>query len=174
MSVVLFGFAPWLELHLPAGTVIRDEDGAIVRQVTITPVPLDRTPFPLPAEATFRMYFTIQPGGAYVGTPGPLRGGWLVYPNLRHSRVGKRVQFFNYDPDDKGWYVYGMGTVTASQVIPDARVRLYAFTGASFNDGNTPPPAGPPPGDCCGNDGDPVNLTTGIFTHEMTDLSCPT
>jgi hypothetical protein len=53
-----------LELHLPAGTVIRDEDGEVVRTVSITPVPLDRTPFPLPPEATFTQFFTIQPGGA--------------------------------------------------------------------------------------------------------------
>ena len=164
---------PGLELHLPAGTIIRDEDGEIVRTLTISPVPLDRTPFPLPPEATFTMYFTIQPGGAYVHTPGPIKGGWLVYPNLRHSRTGKRVQFFNYDPDDKGWYVYGMGTVTPTQVLPDPKVRLYAFTGASFNDGNTPPDAGPKPGDCCSNDGDPVNLATGIFTYSMTDLVVP-
>ena len=51
------------------------------------------------------------------------------YPNLRHSRTGKRVQFFNYDPDDKGWYVYGMGTITATQVLPDPELRLYAFYG---------------------------------------------
>ena len=172
-TVVATPVIPGLELHLPAGTIIRDEDGEIVRTLTITPVPLDRTPFPLPPEATFTMYFTIQPGGAYVHTPGPIRGAWLVYPNLRHSRTGKRVQFFNYDPDDKGWYVYGMGTVTPTQVTPDPKVRLYAFTGASFNDGNTPPDAGPKPGDCCSNDGDPVNLATGIFTYSMTDLVVP-
>ncbi len=172
-TVVSTPLIPGLELHLPAGTVIRGEDGQVVRTLTITPVPLDRTPFPLPQDATFTMYFTIQPGGAYVHTPGPIKGGWLVYPNLRHSRTGKRVQFFNYDPDDKGWYVYGMGTITATQVLPDPKVRLYAFTGASFNDGNTPPDAGPKPGDCCSNDGDPVNLATGIFTYSMTDLVVP-
>ena len=161
---------PGLELHLPAGTVIRDEEGQVARTVSITPVPLDRTPFPLPEDATFSMFFTIQPGGAYLHTPGPIKGGWLVYPRIGQSPPGKRVQFFDYDPDDKGWYWYGMGTVTATQVVPDAKTRVYAFTGASFNDGTAPPPAGPPPGDSCANCGDPVDLTTGIFTYEMTDL----
>jgi hypothetical protein len=168
-TVITTPLIPGLELHLPAGTVIRDEDHQIVRTINITPIPLDRTPFPLPEDATFTMFFTIQPGGAYLYTPGRV-GGWLVYPRMGQSPVGKRVRFFNYDPDDRGWHAYGMGTVRETAVVPDARTRLYGFTGASFNDGNEPPPAGPPPGDCCGNDGDPVNLTTGIFTYEMTDL----
>jgi YD repeat-containing protein len=161
---------PGLELHLPAGTVIRDEEGQVARTISITPVPLDRTPFPLPDDATFSMFFTIQPGGAYLHTPGPIKGGWLVYPRIGKSPVGKRVRFFDYDPDDQGWHSYGMGTVTATQVVPDAKTRIYAFNGASFNDGTEPPPPGPPRGDSCSNCGDPVNLTTGIFTYEMTDL----
>jgi YD repeat-containing protein len=169
-TVISTPLIPGLELHLPAGTVITDEDHQIARTISITPIPLDRTPFPLPDNATFSMFFTIQPGGAYLSTPGPIKGGWLVYPNIRHSKVGSRVQFFNYDPDDKGWYPYGMGTMTATSVVPDAKTRIYGFTGASFNDGTPTPSAGPPPGDCCGKDGDPVNLTTGIFTYEMTDL----
>jgi hypothetical protein len=95
---------PGLELHLPAGTVITDEEHHVTHTVSITAIPLDRTPFPMPENATFSMFFTIQPGGAYLSTPGPVKGGWLVYPNVRHSRVGSRVQFFNYDPDDRGWY----------------------------------------------------------------------
>jgi hypothetical protein len=79
---------PGLELRLPAGTVIRGEDHEVVTAVSLTPIPLDRTPFPLPQNATFSMFFTIQPGGAYLSTPGPIRGGWLVYPNVNHSRSG--------------------------------------------------------------------------------------
>jgi RHS repeat-associated protein len=63
-----------------------------------------------------------------------------------------------------------MGTVKGNQVFPDARTRLYRFTGASFNDGQTPPPAGPTPGDDCGKCADPVSLATGIFTFDATDL----
>src|SRR5262249_27184558 len=40
---------PGLELHIPANTTITDRNGKIVRQVTITPIPLDKPPFPLPA-----------------------------------------------------------------------------------------------------------------------------
>jgi RHS repeat-associated protein len=172
-TVVTSPLVPGLELHLPAGTVIKDKEHNVARRVSITAIPLDRTPFPMPDNATFSMFFTIQPGGAYLSTPGPIRGGWLVYPNVRGSRDGSRVQFFNYDPKDKGWYPYGMGTIAGAKVMPDARTRLYGFTGASFNDGTPAPPAGPPPGDCCGDGGDPVNLTTGIFTHDTTDLVVP-
>src|SRR5260221_4079381 len=174
-TVIATPVMPRLELHLPAGTVIQDEEHQVARTVSLTAIPLDRTPFPLPDNATFSMFFTIQPGGAYLSTPGPITGGWLVYPNIRHSRAASRVQFFNYDPDDRGWYPYGMGTITATSVLPDARTRIYGFTGASFNDGTPTPPKGAPPGDCrsCAAAGDPVNLTTGIFTYDMTDLVVP-
>ncbi len=81
----------------------------------------------------------------------------------------------DYDPPLKGWYVCGLGTVTPDerQVVPDLRTRLYAFTGAMINSGASPPADGPPPGDCCGNDGDPVNLATGLFTFEQTDVVLP-
>jgi hypothetical protein len=57
---------PGLELHLPRGTVITGEDGQVVRDVSITPIPVDRPPFPLPTGVDVPLYFTIQPGGAYV------------------------------------------------------------------------------------------------------------
>ena len=69
-TVVSTPTMPGLELHLPPGTVIRGEDGSVVRRVTMTPIPMDRTPFPLPADAPFTMFFTIQPGGGYISTPG--------------------------------------------------------------------------------------------------------
>src|SRR5208337_585515 len=55
---------PGLELHIPAGTTITDINGKVVRTISITPIPLDRTPFPLPAGVQVPIYFTIQPGGA--------------------------------------------------------------------------------------------------------------
>jgi RHS repeat-associated protein len=57
--------------------------------------------------------------------------------------------------------------------MPDPKTRFYQFTGAMFNAGPSPPPAAPPPGDCCNKDGDPVSLSTGLFTLEATDLSLP-
>jgi hypothetical protein len=46
-TVVTRPTMPGLELHLPAGTVITNKDKKIVRTLTLTPIPLDRTPFPM-------------------------------------------------------------------------------------------------------------------------------
>jgi RHS repeat-associated protein len=158
---------PGLELRIQPGTVIKDEDGKPITKVSISPVPVDRPPFPLPLGVTVPLYFTIQPGGAYLSKPAE-----LVYPNYTHLPAGQRVPFWNYDPDKKGWFIYGHGTVTkdAKQVIPDADTRIYAFTGAMISGGPNPPDKGPK-GKKRG--GDPVDLGTGLFVYEKTDLVEP-
>lgn len=171
--VVTTPYIPGLELHIPPQTVIRGEDGKPVTQVGITPIPVDRPPFPLAKNVVVPVYFTVQPGSAYVQTPGGVKGAWLVYPNYRHDPAGERLQFYHYDPDVRGWYVYGMGTVTANavQVQPDPTTRLYEFTGAMINDGEPAPPTGPMPAPAPG--GDPVDAATGIFSMHKTDLYLP-
>ncbi|HEV8545517.1 MAG TPA: IPT/TIG domain-containing protein, partial [Candidatus Limnocylindrales bacterium] len=158
---------PGLELHIPAGASITDEHGEPVTEIGITAIPIDRTPFPLPINSIIPVYFTIQPGGAYVEPD----GAWLVYPNYINASPNARIDFFQYDPDDKGWFVYGHGTVTADgrSVVPDADTRLWEFTGAMINDGNQPPGTGPNGED----DGDPVDLNSGLFVLSATDLALP-
>ena len=53
---------PGLEFHIPPHAVITDIDGKIAHEISITPIPLDRPPFPLPL-VQVPIYFTIQPGG---------------------------------------------------------------------------------------------------------------
>jgi hypothetical protein len=75
---------PGLELHIPAGTMIRDVDGQVVTSISITPIPVDRPPFPLPPAAEVPIYFTIQPGLATLSskaTPWPA-GARLIYRPL--------------------------------------------------------------------------------------------
>jgi RHS repeat-associated protein len=165
---------PGLELHLPPHTVVTDHDGEVVREISITPIPVDRPPFPLPTGVQVPIYFTIQPGGAYVAvqTYGKgRRGAQLFYPNYRNQPVGTEHFFWHYDPEEKGWHVYGMGEVAAPgrQVVPRPGVALYEFTGAMINDGQSPGPNGGngPPG------ADPVDLSTGEFVMEKTDLVVP-
>ncbi len=44
---------PGLEMHIPAGVVLRARDGQPLRWVTLTQVPVDRPPFP-PSLGSFR------------------------------------------------------------------------------------------------------------------------
>ena len=83
------------------------------------------------------------------------------------------MDFWNYDPSDKGWYVYGKGSVSANgkQVIPDPDVRVWEFTGAMIS-GTGEPPGGPLNG-ASTNAGDPVDLATGLFVYQHTDLDVP-
>lgn len=162
---------PGLELHLPPGTVIRDLDGQAVTQISITPVPTDRPPFPLPPGFHVPVFASIQPGGARVIPP----RARLIYPNYTNERPGGRINFWNYDPEGKGWYIYGQGTVTADgrQIVPDPGVVIYEFTGIMIGSGGAPPPNGPEPGDDGDKDGEPVDLSTGLFVFTKTDLALP-
>jgi RHS repeat-associated protein len=159
---------PGLEVEMAAGTRIIDDSGRAVRDLNITAIPLDRPPFPLPPFVTVPVYFTVQPGGASLS-----KGARFVYPNWGKLAPGERVDFWNYDPEDRGWYVYGRGTVTddGTQVVPDPGVRVWEFTGAMAVSGPTPPPKGPPPKGP--KSGDPVDLYTGLFTYEHSDLVLP-
>jgi RHS repeat-associated protein len=226
-TVVRSPWIPGLELLIPPGTVIRDSRGSVVREVNITPIPVDRPPFPLPGFKV-PVYFTIQPGGAWLQgvTADQSKGARLIYPNNMAELAGARASFWNYDPHDKAWYIYGVGTVAADrkQVVPDPEVALYEFTGAMINSGLTPPPSGPAPG-ClrggtgpspdpggggmgppsnagpggnpggagdgggngagdppppsgggsprCNAGGDPVDMGTGLYVHENSDLFLP-
>jgi|SRR6266576_3822456 len=143
-TVVTTPLLPGLELHLPPRTVIRDHDGHAVTQISITPVPLAQPPFPLPRGVDVPIYFTIQPGAAYLETWAN-GGARLVYPNTMGYLPGSRIQFWNYDADNKGWFVYGHGTVLPNKrsILPDPTVEIYEFTGAMVgNLGNVP---GDPP-----------------------------
>jgi RHS repeat-associated protein len=174
-TMITSPYIPGLELHLPAGTTITDEDGKAVREISITPIPVDRPPFPLPNGVQVPIYFTIQPGGAYIHPPGGSgyqRGAWLVYPNYSSQPVGERLPFWLYDPEENGWHVYGFGRVNPDgrQVTPERGTYLYEFTGAMIGVERDPP--ADPPGDG-EDDGDPVDLATGLFIKDDVDLYLP-
>lgn len=175
---------PGLELRIPAGTVIRDARGKIVSAVSMTAIPVDQPPFPLP-NSFVPVYFTVQPGGAHLQGLNlkVAKGARLIYPNFSKAQPGSRMDFWNYDSREKGWYVYGQGTVSPDgrQIIPDDGVVIYEFSGAMIALPNTAPAEGPPGGgdDNCvsppesgaADGGDPVDCFTGLFLHERTDLA---
>ncbi|MHB1950552.1 MAG: DUF6531 domain-containing protein, partial [Acidiferrobacteraceae bacterium] len=165
---------PGVVLKIPPGVVFRGPHGHIVTSVSLTPVPLDRSPFPLPP---FSMYFVIQPGGAVVesggGTTRP--SVQLVYPNTPKQPPGSPVTFMYYDPSGPGWTSYGQGHVSSDghRIDPDAAVRLYSFSGFGDKESlNPPPPKNPPPGGCA-KAGEPVDCYTGVFIYHHTDLVVP-
>ncbi|WP_212908495.1 RHS repeat-associated core domain-containing protein [Streptomyces sp. TS71-3] len=160
---------PGLELRIPKGSVVRDEHGKPVTELGITAIPIDRPPFPLPKNSVVPVYFTVQPGGTYVFP----KGAQVVYPNYTHAAPGTRVEFMAYDPEGEGWHVYGHGQVTADgkQVVPDAKTRVWAFTGAMFNISDWLPWDLSAVKDVIDwLSGDPVDLGTGLLTDSHTDL----
>jgi RHS repeat-associated protein len=167
---------PGLELHLPPNTVIKDRNGKVVTRISITPIPVSQPPFPLPQGVEVPIYFTIQPGGAYLDMPAGSwgKGAQLWYPNWHNAPPGTIFDFWNYDPDAKGWYVYGEGHVSPNghNVIPDPGVEIYQFTGAMAGSPGAAPLNGSPAGDHS-HGGDPVNLSTGLFVYNKTDLVLP-
>ena len=160
---------PGLELVLAPGTVVRGLNGKVVRRLSITPVPVDQPPLPLPSFIGLPTYFTVQPGGATLSKPAR-----LIYPNWSAQPPGARLDFWDYDAAGTGWWVYGQGTVSANgkSVLPDRGVEIRDFDGAMVNAGINPPPTGPSPSDN-GDDGDPVDLGTGLFVMTHTDLTLP-
>jgi RHS repeat-associated protein len=161
---------PGLEVHIPKGVVLREYDGKIVTKLSITPIPLDRPPYPTPA--SFSVYFTLQPGGAFVD-PDSTKSIRVIYPNYQGLPAGTRADFWNYDPA-QGWQIYGRGTVSANgkQVIPDANVgfRQIISFGMGLSKTSAPPPNGPPVNGCT-QGGDPVDCATGLFLHTETDIA---
>jgi RHS repeat-associated protein len=170
-TVLTTPLLPGLELRLPAGTTITDIDGNVASQVSITPIPVKQPPFPLPGGVDVPIYFTIQPGGGYIHVAGGgYRGAQLFYPNTKKDRPGTPFNFWNYDAEDKGWFIYGAGVVSADRttIIPNAGVEIHELTGAMVGLGGFGPPSGR------GGDkqaGDPVDPSTGLFVYEKTDLS---
>lgn len=175
-TIVSTPLLPGLELHLAPNTIIRDHNGKIVTKISITAIPIDQPPFPLPPGVAVPIYFTIQPGDAYIETKSGYlaKGARLFYPNAHNAAPGTQFNFWNYDAKQKGWYIYGVGTVSANgkQIVPGHGVEIYEFTGAMVGSGAAQktlgPTAYPPP-----RAGEPVDLSSGLFVYTKTDLALP-
>lgn len=192
---------PGLEIHIPARTVLRvppahdlvhggdaghgahhehaakgaGPKGRALELLSVTALPIDRPPFPAP----FGMYmmFTFQTHGAHVesldGASSP--GVRIVYPNYPGLPTGTRVSLWSHD-SSVGWYVYGEGEVSedGDQIIPDPGVGLFRLNcGQAFGPLTGAPPKGPSGMRLKGQDGDPVDLSTGLFVYKKVDVSIP-
>jgi RHS repeat-associated protein len=176
-TVVVHPDIPGLEIRIPPGTVIRDRAGRLLTRIAIVPVPLDRAPFPTPAN--FPTYFLVHPGGAIIQglDPRSSQGVRIVYPNYTNDAPGAEHSFWLYDTRERGWFVYGKARVSpdGQQIVPDPGVGLHE----QMVGGHSPPqgPEGPEPPIKDGDDnpkcGDPVDCQTGVFLHTRTDVALP-
>jgi RHS repeat-associated protein len=171
---------PGLELHIPAGTIIHDVYGKVVTQIGITQIPTNQPPFPLKKGVQFPVYFTVQPAGATFSSAfadeaankaHKVKGATIYYQNHYQGKPGDRFEYWNYDPAQKGWYVYGHGRVSADSkmIVPEAGTQIFSFDGAMVSLPGNAPPNGPKTHNP--SDGDPVDLQTGLFVYTKTDLA---
>lgn len=159
---------PGLEVRIPKGAVLREYDGKLVTKLSITPIPVDRAPYPAPIN--FSVYFTLQPGGAFVDGD-PSKTVKIIYPNYQGLAPSTSVNFWNYDPNGGGWKVYSQGKVSADgkKIVPDKGVGFRQIMTFGFGIGGTPPPVkAPVPSGC--KKADPVDCATGLFTHSVNDI----
>jgi YD repeat-containing protein len=165
-----------LEVYLPAKAVLRSGHGETLKALSMTPIPLDRTPFPLPKDSDISLFFTFQTHGAKVemldGSESP--GAQIIFPNIAGLPATASVDLWTHT-SQRGWYIYGQGRVTVDgkRIKPNKGVVVpqlncpYAM-GLSGD----APAEGPPPGGGA-NDGDPVDLATGLMVLNNTDIVLP-
>ncbi|SFQ19572.1 RHS repeat-associated core domain-containing protein [Ralstonia sp. NFACC01] len=178
--VITTPYIPQLEVHIPKGTVLRDRSGRVINELSITPIPIDRSPYPLPTRYV-PVYFTLQPGGARIQgvDAASAQGARVIYPNYHHDAPGSVLDFWNYDPVQKGWYVYGQGKIAADgqQIVPNPGVSIYELTGAMVSRPSNAPDKGPPPGGCSDAPGGSKKSTPGPAAPENpspdADPLCP-
>lgn len=158
---------PDMQVLIPKGTVLTTLEGTTVTEMSITQVPIDRAPMPLPEDWTVGSLFSIQPGGATANRPIP-----VIYPNTLGNEPGTRANLFFFDVEIGDWRVYGQGTVSqdGKRIIPDPGVGQPRTAWGAVA---PPPPLTPSDEECETKCGDPVVLQTGQFTLEATDLVLP-
>jgi RHS repeat-associated protein len=161
---------PGLVMTIPAGAHLRNRDGSAVARASITPVPIDRTPAPLPANVPIQLVYTSQPGAAISDVAIP-----VVYPNLAGLDPGTTVPLYDFNHDTVQWEVYGQGQVSADGLTIQPKVnpatgKLYGLTTFSWHGPNAAPSGDSSPTSCGGQTDQPVDLSTGQKIERMVDV----
>ena len=170
--VVMSPRIPGLEVRVPAGVTLQTDNGPLP-MISLTQIPVDRPPHPLPPGTTF--FFTPQGHGAQLvradGTPSPI-GIRMTLPNVDHLPPGTRVDLTHYNYYRGGWTTYGQGSVSddGRQLVPDPGVEFKrlgcAYVLGPDHFSTAPIVAGL-------RAVDPIDLATGLFTMEKVDLALP-
>jgi RHS repeat-associated protein len=159
---------PGLEVIIPKGTSVTDVSGKPISRISLTALATGRTPFPW-APNMEPPYFTLQPEGARVSGPGIQ----IVYPNQSNEPPGATLDYLAHNDSwgGSGWYTYGKAHVSANgrQVIPNPGTAYHLIVPGGYG---TPPAPGPGPAPGGGpSGGEPVDLQTGLFVMNATDLT---
>jgi hypothetical protein len=100
-----------LEVHIPAGVALRAPNGQLLEALSLTPIPLDRTPFPVEPGAL--AFIAPQAHGTMVEShDGAMAlagaGVRVIFPNnVANHPPGTRLRFRRYDAQTFGWYTLG-------------------------------------------------------------------
>lgn len=176
---------PGLKMTIPQGVRLRVlGSSADVTHVSITPVPIDRTPAPLPANVATPMVYTSQPGnscivdGANQCYPTNINNGPQIpvtYPNLTGADPGAQIPLWAFDHGTVSWYQYGTGTVSADgrtiePNINPATGQKYGLRDFSWHFPSNAPGGNPSPDDSCptSQGPNPVDYATGLKIERMT------
>ncbi len=173
---------PGLQLTIPAGVTVTGWDGQPNTQVSVRSVPLDRIPLPHPdppiaARSVYFLYFN-KVGGGTPSQPVP-----VTAPNDLGLNPGDKADLWYYDEGPtpgsatQRWRKAGTATVSADgqTVSTDPGVGLPRFCCGAFCFAAQTTPSlasqSRTPQGISG--GDPVDLATGLFVLEKTDLVLP-
>jgi YD repeat-containing protein len=169
---------PGFSITLPPGVTITGWDGVVKSQIAIEKLTPDRLPVPPPPFATRSVYqiFFGTPMGGLPSAPLP-----VTLPNDQDMLPGDKANIWYYDaapfPGAPGtWSLAGAGTVSAdgSRVIADPGVGIERFCGVCGaiciqRQGERDPNHNPDGTKA----GEPVDLATGLFLVDKTDLVLP-
>ena len=176
-TIVTDPAVPDFEMKIPAGVQIIGWDGLPNTKVSFETVARDRLPIPPPPAnllvQTVYMFYFGKPGGGIPTAPIPVK-----VPNQLGSEPGEKYDMYYYDeestpnPNSHQWKKFGTGTVSADgrQVVTDPGYGIPKFCcGAIYIvTVNVPVPCPNPDDPVEG--GEPVSLSSGVFTLEKTDI----
>ncbi len=165
---------PGAEITIPAGVTIVGWDGALKTKLAIERLSPDKLPVPPPpgpTKSVFQIFFGTPMGGQ-PSAPIP-----VTLPNDLDLDPGNQAELWYYDASPLGgpgaWKLAGMGTVSSDgkKIISDPGVGIQRFCGVCglpcFINRQATQPNTNPNGT---KGGDPVDLATGVFVVEKTDL----
>ncbi|MEW6131397.1 MAG: RHS repeat-associated core domain-containing protein [Acidobacteriota bacterium] len=162
-----------VSMTIPAGANLRNRDGSPVARVSITPVPIDRTPAPLPPNVFIPLVFTSQPGSAIADVAMP-----VIYPNLTGLEPGTQTPLYAFNHDTVNWYIYGYGRVSldGKTIVPEVDPttgRAYGLRDFSWHGPQAAPTGNPSPNDDCpkSEGSQPVDYATGVKIERLTDVA---